>query len=40
VFADVGIEVSAAVLDAVVERDAVAPPLWRIEVANALTAAL
>jgi predicted nucleic acid-binding protein len=39
-FADEAAEISAAALDAVAERGAVVPPLWRIEVANALTSAL
>jgi len=39
-FADEAADVSAVALDAVVARGALAPPLWRIEVANALTSAL
>lgn len=39
-FEDERTETTASVLDTVVERGAVAPPLWRLEVANALTAAL
>ena len=39
-FEDERTQASASVLEAVVENGAAAPPLWRIEVANALTTAL